>query len=161
MWDEVIAMDDIAAQVAALIAEAPTDAETQIGVRAIAPLLGELAEQFGSPQFYILQNFNQQWQITTLQNRHQPDLEKRVVYCYRQLSDATRAGQTDSLIAVPLPTVQLLFHFLTISQIDSLLFVQNAFGEEQPIELSQTAIQSVVQEYLQQLSSQNSMDSIA
>jgi hypothetical protein len=155
-------MDDIAAQVEALIAEAPPDADTQIGIRAIAPLFGQIAGQFGSPQFYILQNFNQQWQIITLQNRHQPDVEKRVVYCYRQLSDATRAGQMDNLIAVPIPTVQLLFHFLTLSQVDSLLFVNHTFGDEQPVELSQTGLQAVVQDYLQQLAQQKtSMDSIA
>jgi hypothetical protein len=151
-------MSSIEAQVTELIAEAPADADTQFGIRVIAPLLGQIAEQFESPQYYILQNLEQQWQLTTLQNRHQPELEKTVVYAYRQLSDATQAGRADNLIAVPLPTVHLLFHFLTISQVDSFLFVNSVATDESPVELSHGNLQLFIQEHLQQMM-QDSTDS--
>lgn len=153
-------MSSIEAQVAELIAEAPADADTQFGIRVIAPLLGQLAEQFDSPQYYILQNLERQWQLTMLQNRQQPELEKTVVYAYRQLFDATQAGRADNLIAVPLPTVHLLFHFLTLSQVDSFLFVNNASADESPIELSHSNLQIFIQEQLQRIM-RDSMDSIA
>lgn len=153
-------MSSIEAQIAELIAEAPADADTQFGIRIIAPLLGQLAAQFDSSQYYILQNLERQWQLTTLQNRHQPELEKTVVYAYQQLSDATQAGRADDLIAVPLPTVHLLFHFLTLAQVDSFLFVKNASADESPMELSHKDLQLFIQEHLQQIM-QDSTDSIA
>jgi hypothetical protein len=153
-------MSSIEAQVAELIAEAPADADTQFGIRVIAPLLGQLAAQFDGSQYYILQNLERQWQLTTLQNRHQPELEKTVVYAYQQLFDATQAGRADDLIAVPLPTVHLLFHFLTLAQVDSFLFVKNASTDEPPMELSHTDLQLFIQEHLQQIM-QDPTDSIA
>ena len=64
---------DIQAQVQALIDEAPAD--TTEGVKIVAVILGEVAQIFAHPQYYILQNFEQQWQITTLQHRAQ-DVEE-------------------------------------------------------------------------------------
>jgi stalled ribosome rescue protein Dom34 len=138
---------DIQAQVQALIDEAPAD--TAEGVKIVAVILGEVAQIFSHPQYYVLQNFEQQWQITTLQHRAQ-DVEKTVLYAYRQLADATKMGKSDDLIAVPVPVVQLLFQFFSFNAVESLLVVDEANNPEKIQELKREDLQTLVDNALQQ-----------
>jgi hypothetical protein len=140
---------DIPAQVQALINEAPPDDVMQEGIQVVAEVLGQVASGLGHLQYYILQNFENQWQVTTLEHRTQPDLQKTVLYVYGHLADATRMGQSTDLIAVPVQTVPLLFQFFSFAQVDSLLFVDEANQPDQMKELSRADLQAVVQASLQ------------
>jgi hypothetical protein len=138
---------DIQAQVQALIDEAPSD--TAEGVKIVAVILGEVAKIFAHPQYYVLQTFEQQWQITTLQHRDQ-DIEKTVLYAYGRLADATKMGKSDDLIAVPVPIVQLLFQFFSFNEVESLLVVEEANKPEKIQELKREDLQTLVENALQQ-----------
>jgi hypothetical protein len=140
---------DIPAQVQALIDEAPTDDVMQEGIQVVAEVLGQVASGLGHLQYYVLQNFENQWQVTTLEHRAQPELQKTVLYVYGHLRDATRVGQSADLIAVPIQTVPLLFQFFSFTQVDSVLFVDEADQPDQIKELSRADLQAVVQESLQ------------
>lgn len=140
---------DIPAQVQTLIDEAPSDDVMQEGIQVVAEVLGQVASGLGHLQYYILQNFENQWQITTLEHREQPDLQKTVLYVYGHLADATRVGRSADLIAVPIQTVSLLFQFFSFVQVDSLLFVDEANQPDQMKELSRVELQAVVQASLQ------------
>jgi hypothetical protein len=140
---------DIPAQVQALINEAPSDDAMQEGIQVVAEVLGQVALGLGHLQYYILQNFDNQWQVTTLEYRSQPDLQKNVLYVYGHLADATRMGQAADLIAVPIQILPLLFQFFSFSQVDSLLIADEANKPDQLKELSRADLQSVVQASLQ------------
>lgn len=140
---------DIQAQVQQLIDESPPDAAAQEGVRIVAVILGEVAQMFSHLQYYVLQNFEQQWQITTLQHRAQ-DVEKTALYAYGQLADATKMGKSDDLIAVPVPTVQLLFQFFSFNGVESLLVVDEINNPEKIQELKREDLQTLVENALQQ-----------
>ncbi len=140
---------DIPAQVQALIDEAPGDDVMQEGIQIVAEVLGQVASGLGHLQYYVLQNFENQWQVTTLEHRAQPDLQKTVLYVYGHLADATRVGQSAELLAVPIQTVQLLFQFFSFAQVDSLLFADEANQPDKIKELSRADLQAVVQASLQ------------
>jgi hypothetical protein len=141
---------DIPAQVQALIEEAPPDATMQEGIQVVAEVLGQVASGLGHQQYYILQNLENQWQITTLEHRAQPEMQKNVLYAYGHLTDATQFGQAADLIAVPVQTLPLLFQFFSLNAVDSLLFVDEANQLDQMKELSRADLQAVVQASLQE-----------
>jgi hypothetical protein len=139
---------DLQAQIRALIVDAPADEVTQAGIQVVAIALGEIAQGLTHTEYYILQNFEAQWQVTTLQHRSQEDLQKTVLYAYGNLSDATKVGQSDELIAAPVPVVQLLFQFFSFETVDSFLFVDDAQQPDQIRELKRQDLQALVQAYL-------------
>ncbi|MGB8698916.1 MAG: hypothetical protein WCD18_05820 [Thermosynechococcaceae cyanobacterium] len=148
---------DLQAQVQALIDEAPPDLDMQ-AIRVVAEVLGEVAQGLVHPQYYLLRNLAQQWQVTTLQHRDQPNRQKTVLYAYGNLSDATSAGQAADLMAVPMPTVQLLFHFFSFGQVDSLLFLDEVNRPDQMRELKHLDLQSLVRASLEQQVMEQALD---
>jgi hypothetical protein len=141
---------NLQAQIQALIDDAPTDEVTQSGIQVVAIALGEIAQGLAHTEYYILQNFEAQWQVTMLQHRTQEDLQKTVLYAYGNLADATKVGQSGELIAAPVPVVQLLFQFFSFETVDSFLFVDDAQQPDQIRELKRQDLQSLVQAYLKE-----------
>jgi hypothetical protein len=139
-------------QVEALVREAPQDGSTPVAVAAIAPALVTIAQQLQHLDYYLLQSLQGNWQITTLQHRSQPEQQKRVIYAYADVKDATHAGQDPHLVAKPMAIIQLLFHLISLPEVDSLL-VNDTPGElSQPIEIKTDRIKQLVQTYLQEAS---------
>ncbi|WP_404783615.1 hypothetical protein [Altericista sp. CCNU0014] len=141
---------ELQAQVQGLIDNAPTDGADLEAIRLVAIVLGQVAEGLEHTEYYILQNFQQQWQITTLQHRTQEELQKTVLHAYGHLSDATRVGQSEDLIALPIPVVQLLFQFFSFEGVDSILFIDEANKPDRIRELARQDLQLMVQSYLEQ-----------
>jgi hypothetical protein len=141
---------DLQTQIQALIEDAPADQATHEGMQVVATVLGELAQGLGHTEYYVLQSLQQQWQITTLQHRSQEALQKTVLYAYGSLADATRAGRSEDLMAVPVQVVPLLFQFFSFEEVDSLLFLDEANNPEQMRELKRQDLQALVQAYLEQ-----------
>lgn len=142
---------DLQQQVQALIDEAPTDGGMPAAIRIIAPLLHDLAEQrLQHEQYYILQNLQGNWQLTTLQHRQRPGLEKTVVYAFANLQDATRSSRSAELVALPIPVIPLLFQLLALEPVDSLLFLETAGDLDRGEELTRQELQQLVQEALRQ-----------
>ncbi len=141
---------DIQTQVQALIDEAPADESLKQGIQVVAEVLGQLAQTLGHLQYYVLQNLQNQWQVTTLQHRGQPDLQKTVLYAYGHLSDATRMGKSEDLIALPIAIVPLLFQFFSFTEVESLLFVDEINNPDQIRELKHQDLQIMVQNALQE-----------
>ncbi len=141
---------EIQAQVQGLIDNAPADGADPEAIRLVATVLGQVAEGLDHTEYYILQNFQQQWQVTTLQHLTQEELQKTVLYAYGHLSDATRVGQSEDLIAAPISVVQLLFQFFSFEGVDSVLFIDKANSPDQIRELERQDLQLMVQSYLEQ-----------
>ncbi|MEL6137831.1 MAG: hypothetical protein AAFQ61_08645 [Cyanobacteria bacterium J06626_23] len=129
---------DIEQQIQVLIEESP-DPTTAMAIRAVAPLLTELAQQLKHIEYYILQNLDQRWMTTTLGSRSTPDVQKRVVYAYPSLPAATLAAaklgqQADpGLSAAPYPVTHLLFQLLSLKRVDSFIFLEESGQQGQEI----------------------------
>ena len=142
---------DLQPQVQALIDEAPQDGGMPTAIRVIAPMLQELAEQrLKFEQYYILQNLQGNWQLTTLQHRQKPGLEKTVVYAFANLQDATRSSRSADLIALPMPVIPLLFQLLALEPVDSILFLETMGDLDKSEEITRQELQQLIQTALRQ-----------
>ena len=141
---------DLQDQVQTLIDEAPQDEQTIQAIRAIAPVLAEIARQLQHSEYYILQDLQQNWQLTTLQHQRQPALEKTVIYAFANLKDATRSSRNLDVIAKPIPVVQLLFQLLSLDLVDSIIFHPTANSNDS-IEVTREELQQLIQHQLQQM----------
>lgn len=142
---------DLQQQVQSLIDEAPIEGGMPAAIRAIAPLLASLVQQrLQYEQYYILQNLQSNWQLTTLKHRQQPGLEKTIVYAFANLQDATRSSRSAELVALPVPVISLLFQLLALDPVDSILFLETSGNLDQGIELTRQELQHLVQAELSQ-----------
>lgn len=142
---------DLQQQVQSLIDEAPTDGGMPAAIRVIAPLLQELAlQRLKYEQYYVLQNLQGNWQLTTLQHRQRPGLEKTVVYAFANLQDATRSSRSADLVALPIPVIPLLFQLLALEPVDSILFLETMGDLDQGEELTRQELQHLIQSKLRQ-----------
>lgn len=138
-------------QIQTLIDNAPQDGSTPQLVTAIAPVLRQLANQLRHLQYYIVQTLEQDWAITTLGNRLQPDLEKNVVYAFASLKDVANGPypmQDPSMIALPVPTIQILFQMMTIEAIHSTIFFETPGNVMTGTEIQREEVARLIQSHL-------------
>jgi hypothetical protein len=136
-------------QIQELIEQAPADGQTPQLVRIIAPALKLLAQELENDFYYILQSSTENWILTTLSNRQQPHMEKRVIYAFPSATDAlSTLGYAERAIAVPVPVIAILFQILAIPQLDSLLFFESGGLMGQAKEVKRADVQKLVNEQL-------------
>ncbi|WP_250122510.1 hypothetical protein [Chroococcidiopsis sp. CCMEE 29] len=140
-------------QIQVLIDNAPQDGVMPRVVAAIAPALQLLAKKFRHFQYYILQNLDQDWVLTTLSNRANPDVEKRVIYAFPTLKDvsAVSAAKLDpQVIAVPIPITHILFQLAALETVDSIVFFETPGDLNTGVEVRREDLQHVIQVQLKQ-----------
>lgn len=139
-------------QIQALIDAAPPDGTTPDLVRSIAPALVALGSNLKHPQYYVLQTADQSWVMTTLSNRFQPNLEKRVIYAFSTLKDASVAPYTSKdpgVAAVAVPATHILFQMVAMSAVDSAVFFETSGDLTNGAEVSRQNLNQMIQVYLQ------------
>lgn len=144
---------DLDEQIQSLIDLAPQDDITPQVVAAIAPGLKLLAGQLRHSQYYILQNFDQDWVLTTLSNRANPAAEKRVIYAFPSLQDVpavAAAGLDPQVIAVPIPVTHILFQLVGLETVDSTVFFETPGDLTTGIEVRREDLQNLIQVQLKQ-----------
>ncbi|NMG06950.1 hypothetical protein [Brasilonema sp. UFV-L1] len=144
---------DLKAQIQLLIDNAPQDGVTPQLVTAIAPVLHAIAQKLRHSQYYILQNMEQSWVLTTLSNRANPQLEKRVIYAFPTIQDVphrSSAGLDPQLIAAPIPVIHILFQLVAMEPVDSIVFFETSGIPTDSIEVQRTDLQHLIQQQLQQ-----------
>ncbi len=149
---------DLKAQIQLLIDNAPKDGITPQLVAAMAPALSAIASSLRYPQYYILQNLAESWVLTTLSNRANPELEKRVIYAFPTIQDVSlslSAGLDPQVIAAPIPVTHLLFQLMALDLVDSIVFFETPGMTNNTVEIKRTEMQNLLQQLLQQNSGQN------
>jgi hypothetical protein len=145
-------MMDLQAQIQLLIDNAPKDGVTPQLVAAIAPALTAIAQKLRHSRYFILQNLEQGWVMTTLSNRANPQLQKQVIYAFPTLQDvrATSTVEFDSQqIAAPILVTHILFQLLALEPVDSIVFFETPGTTTNAIEIKRSDLQSLVQQNLQ------------
>ena len=140
-------------QIQLLIDNAPEDGVTPHVVAAIAPGLKLLAGKLRHSQYYILQSLDQEWVLTTLSNRANPDVEKRVLYAFSTLQDvssASAASVDTQVIAVAIPITHILFQLIGLEIVDSIVFFETPGELNAGIEIRHEELQNLIQVQLKQ-----------
>jgi len=149
-------------QIQDLIDQAPQDDLTPQIMVAIAPVLKAIASQLQHLNYYIPQNLRNQWVVTTLQKRSQPEVQKRVLYAYSTIQDARaslRPDEIDSTIAQSIPVTHILFQMTALESVDSIIFQERPGQLETSVEIFRNDLQTLLQEsWLQWQQAQSNSD---
>lgn len=143
---------DLQAQIQLLIDNAPQDGVTPQLVTAIAPVLSTIAQKLRHSQYYILQNLEGSWVLTTLSNRANPQTEKRVIYAFPTLQDVpgnSSAGLDPQLIAAPIPVTHILFQLVAMEPVDSIVFFETPGITNNGVEIRRADLENLIQQQLQ------------
>lgn len=143
---------DLDQQIQSLIDNAPQDGTTPGVVQAIAPALKILAEQLQHDCYYILQASDESWVLTTLSHLDQPDLQKRVIYAYPTLLDASNRSPVSVptyVQATPLPVTHILFQMVALQALDSIIFFEVPGHLESGTEVKRSEVQDLIRVYLE------------
>ncbi|XZO00651.1 MAG: hypothetical protein ACM65L_19330 [Microcoleus sp.] len=143
---------DLDLQIRSLIDKAPPDGSTPQILEAISPALRLLAQQLEHLEYFILQNFDRSWAMTVLSNLKQPGREKRVIYAWSSLKDASQAQATagDRVLPVSIPVTHILFQMLALEGLDSIVFFETPGHLEVGTQVSREQVQNLINVYLQQ-----------
>lgn len=144
---------DLKTQVQLLINNAPRDGITPHLVSAIAPALIAIAKKLRHSQYYILQNAEERWVLTTLSNRADPGLEKRVIYAFPTIQDVSLispAGLDPQMLAKIFPVTHILFQMLALEPVDSIVFLETPGKTTHTVEIQRSQLQNILQEQVQQ-----------
>jgi len=143
---------DLDQQIQALIEKAPPDGSTPQILKAIAPALVLIAQQLQHLEYSILQAVDQSWAVVVLSNLKQPGREKRVIYAWTSLKDASQAAAAagDRLRPVLLPVTHILFQMIALEGLDSIVFFESPGNQEVGTEIPREQVQNLINVYLQQ-----------
>ncbi|TAE59774.1 MAG: hypothetical protein EAZ87_08395 [Nostocales cyanobacterium] len=146
-------MKNIEAQIQSLIENAPDDGMTPQLMVTIAPVLRAIASKLRHPQYYIVQNLQERWVLTTLRNKTNPDMEKRVVYAFPRSQDAALFPSTAAdpqAMAKPLPVIDILFQLVALEPVDSIVFFETSGTTDHTTEILRNDLQKMIAKRLQQ-----------
>lgn len=144
---------DLEAQIQLLIDNAPRDGMTPHLVAAIAPALRAIAQKLRYSQYYILQNSEASWVVTTLSNRANPGLEKRVIYAFPTIQDVSLispAGLDPQMLAKIIPVTHILFQLVALEPVDSIVFLETPGKTTHTVEIRRADLEKLMQQQLQQ-----------
>ncbi|MDD1438715.1 hypothetical protein MEN24_20870, partial [Dolichospermum sp. ST_sed10] len=111
---------DLEAQIQLLIDNAPQDGVTPQIMVSIAPVLTAIAEKLNYYQYFILQNSEKDWVLTTLSNRANPGIEKQVIYAFPTIQDVSQisdAGRDPHLLPTLKDVTQNLFQLVALKPV--------------------------------------------
>ena len=140
-------------QLKLLIADAANHGvPTTVMELAIAPVLKMLATQLQYEEYYILQNLESDWVLTTISNAKLKQ-QKKVIYAFVTVRDAaTFQGKRDpDLIATPISVTQLLFRLFSLHQVDSIIFMNNSPNLNNGIEVLRDRFLDLIQQQIEKL----------
>jgi hypothetical protein len=141
---------DIDEQIQELIDNAPEDDLTAQGMMAIAPVLKLLASRFQHQEYFVWENSQQQWVLTTLEHQKQPNLTKEVIYAFAS------AGDPASFYTSPgsphrIPLISLLFQLIGMEKVDSLVIFDRPGDLMSGTEIARQDLQNLIYKQLQEL----------
>jgi len=146
---------DLDTQLQELIDDAPADGKMpRVMEKAIAPVLKLFATKLQHLEYYILQSMDRRPLLVSLAHRTQPASNKKVIYAFATLEDATSSqGNTPNpeLIALPVPTSHILFQMTGISELDSTVFFDRPGDLSRGTEILREDLQAAIARQIQGL----------
>ena len=103
--------------------------------------------------YYILQNQDQDWSLTTLAHRDRPKLKKKVIYAFLKAKYATnfQKNSEQQRLVVSIPVTHLLFQLFALKQVDSIIFMETLNHLNTGQEIKRIDLQTAVQKQIKTL----------
>lgn len=139
-------------QLQILIDEAPQYGISPIVIqKAIAPVLQLFAQQLQHLEYYILQNLDENWILTTIANSKRQ--QKKVIYAFTNVKDAAtfQTNADPNIIAGSVPVTHLLFRLFSLQQVDSIIFLNDSSNLNTGIEVRRDRLSDLIQQQLASL----------
>jgi hypothetical protein len=146
-------MMDLEAQIQLLIDNAPQDGVTPQIMVSIAPVLIAIAQKLNHYQYFILQNFEQDWVLTTLSNRANPGIEKQVIYAFPTIQDVSLIsddGRDPHLLPTLMDVTQILFQLVALKPVHSIVFIETPGNITNTVEVRRSQLERLIQQRLQE-----------
>jgi len=120
--------------------------------QAVAPVLKQLAKDLSYAEYYLCQNSQEDWLITTIQNRDQTDLEKKVIYAFSNEVDALQMQHlfTEDVSVATIPVAELIFQLFALKTVDSIIFMDIPGNLYQGKEITKQSLFDLFQIQLEQ-----------
>ncbi len=143
-------------QLQILVNNAPESIPPQIIEKGITPVLKELVKPLKHLQYYILQNSEEDWLLTTINHRENPEIIKKVIYAFAKPQDALifQGETTEDYQPFAIPVTHLLFQVLAFKELDSLIFMDNSRNLNKGIEITRDELMKRIDRQLKQLPKQ-------
>jgi hypothetical protein len=146
-------MMDLEAQIQLLIDNAPQDGVTPQIMVSIAPVLIAIAQKLNHYQYFILQNSEQDWVLTTLSNRANPGIEKQVIYAFPTIQDVSLIsddGRDPHLLPTLMDVTQILFPLVALKPVHSIVFIETPGNITNTVEVRRSQLERLIQQRLQE-----------
>ncbi|BAQ65900.1 hypothetical protein [Geminocystis sp. NIES-3709] len=152
---------DLDQQLRNLINEAPEYGVPSIIMEAgVIPVISAYAHQLDYSSYYLRQNLDNNLILTILGSEQDPEVEKKVIYAFPTIEDATDFPDTKindyNLVAQEIPVSQILFQMFTMKEVDSVIFVEKPENYQQSKEIYCEKLQSAIQQSLTNFINSNS-----
>ncbi|ELR97538.1 hypothetical protein [Gloeocapsa sp. PCC 73106] len=147
---------DIEAQIDSLVQEAPQyGVPTEVMEKGVKPILRQLINDLNHQEYFICQNYQGDWIITTLSHRTQPNLEKKVIYAFGTSVDALQMQKLfdEEVVTVSIPVAQLVFQLFALKSVDSIVFMDLPGNLAKGKEITKSNLFELLQTQLQQFKS--------
>ncbi|MBS9383484.1 MAG: hypothetical protein HEQ24_04335 [Dolichospermum sp. BR01] len=147
---------DLEAQIQLLIDNAPQDGVTPQIMVSIAPVLTAIAQKLNHYQYFILQNSEQDWVLTTLSNRANPGIEKQVIYAFPTIQDVSLIsddGRDPHLLPTLMDVTQILFQLVALKPVHSIVFIETPGNITNTVEVRRSQLERLIQQRLQEFKS--------
>lgn len=134
-------------QLQILIKDAPKyGVSSEIMKRGVIPIIQTLAHQLKHLEYYIAQDREGSWLITTLANRHNLDQEKTVIYAFPSLASALNfSGESNSnIVPKAIPIADLLFQLFALKSVDSIIFLDSGNNLNRGKEINKEVLQNLI-----------------
>jgi hypothetical protein len=144
---------DLKKQIQLLIDNAPRDGITPHLVSAISPVLIAITNKLRHSQYYILQNAEESWVLTTLSNRTHPGVEKRVIYAFPTIHDVSLvspAGLDPQIGTKIVPVTHILFQLVALEPVDSIVFLETPGQTTHTVEVKRSELQNLLEKQMKQ-----------
>lgn len=120
--------------------------------QAVAPTLLDLAKDLNNLAYFICQNPQENWLITTIQHRSKPELEKKVIYAFAEEVDAIEMQKIfeEKVSIISVPVAELIFQLFALKPVDSIIFMDAPGNLVQGKEIAKQKLFDLFQTKLQQ-----------
>lgn len=145
-------MMDLEAQIQLLIDNAPQDGMTPQLMVSIAPVLIAIAQRLKHHQYFILENSDHDWVLTTLSNRANPGIEKQVIYAFPTIQDVSLisdAGRDPLMLPASMYVTHLLFQLVAVKPLHSIVFVETPGIITNTVEVRRSELETLIGQQLQ------------
>jgi hypothetical protein len=135
-------------QLQGLIKEAPQyNVSALVMEKAIVPILKLFIKELKHSEYFILQNQQGNWLLTTIRNNDNPPREKKVIYAFTTLQDAlsNSVELSPNFTTISLSVTEVLFRLFSVGEIDSIIFMDNRGDRINGKEVDRQQLQNLIE----------------